>query len=61
MSPPMINIQSGGLHFGGEAAAGSRGVAGAFSCTGSAVGAPTGWRRAVQARPFQYRLNSGSF
>jgi hypothetical protein len=53
ISPPMINIQIGGLHFGGEASTGSRGVAGAVACTGSAVGAPTGWRLAVQARPFQ--------
>lgn len=53
ISPPMINIQSGGLHLGGEASTGWRGVARTFSCAGSAVEAPTGWRLAVHARPFQ--------
>jgi hypothetical protein len=51
--PPTIHSQMGIRRFGGDASTdGRRAVEVSFSAGGE-VGAPTGWRLAVHARPFQ--------
>jgi hypothetical protein len=62
MSPPTTQSQMGTRLFGGDPSLGGLFLAlRASFFTGAGAATFTGWRLAVHARPFQYRLNSGSF
>jgi hypothetical protein len=61
MSPPTIHSQIGTRLFGGDTSLGVFPFGRASTSVTEGRGTPTGWRLAVHARPFQYRLNSGSF